>query len=196
MDIGRNGARLGLAVVLTLVVGAGAFAAAKSDFLYLAHFGTVAQVRAALDRGANVNVRRDNGSTPLVESVFNKNAGVFPLLLERGADVHARDRDGATPLMIVALYGKDLLNQLRMLLDAGADVNAQSDDGRTALIYLCMTSLIHPHPARAVELLLDAGADPSIADESGRTALEYAQRNRGLMNEPVVERLKSARIRI
>lgn len=190
MNAGRLGKRLVLAGLLALLLGSSALAAAKSSFLHLAHFGTVAQVRAALDRGANVNIRRDNGSTPLVESVFNKNIGVFPLLIERGADIHARDRDGATPLMIVALYGKDLLNQLGMLLDAGADVNARSDDGRTALIYLCMTSLIHPHPARAVELLLDAGADPSIADDSGRTALDYALRNRGLMDEPVVERLR------
>ena len=103
-------------------------------------------------------------------TIHNKDIGVFPLLLERGADIHARDRDGATPLMIVALYGKDLLNQLRMLIDAGADVNARADDGRTALIYLCMTSLIHPQPAQAVGLLLDSGADPSIDYEIGRAS--------------------------
>lgn len=192
----KNGARFALAAILMLFMAAGALSAERSDFLHLAHFGTTAQVRAALNRGANVNVRRGNGSTPLVESVFNKDIGVFPLLLERGADIHARDRDGATPLMIVALYGKDLLNQLRMLIDAGADVNAQADDGRTALIYLCMTSLIHPQPAQAVGLLLDSGADPSIVDDSGRTALEYARRNRGLMNDPVIERLESARVGI
>ena len=196
MDVKRHGVCFSLVLILMLFVGSSALAAVKSDFLHLAHFGTAAQVRAALDRGANVNIRRDNGSSPLVESVFNKDTGVFPLLIERGADIHARDRDGATPLMIVALYGKDLLNQLRMLLDAGADVNARSDDGRTALIYLCMTSLIHPQPAQAVELLLNAGEDPTIADDAGRTALEYAQRNRGLRDEPVVERLKSVEVRI
>ena len=125
----KNGARFALAAILMLFMAVGAFSAERLDFLHLAHFGTTAQVRAALNRGANVNVRRGNGSTPLVESVFNKDIGVFPLLLERGADIHARDRDGATPLMIVALYGKDLLNQLRMLIDAGADVNARADDG-------------------------------------------------------------------
>ena len=37
------------------------------------------------------------------------------------------------------------------------------------------------------------GADPSVVDDSGRTALEYARRNRGLMNDPVIGRLESAR---
>ena len=78
----KNGARFALAAILMLFMAAGALSAERSDFLHLAHFGTTAQVRAALNRGANVNVRRGNGSTPLVESVFNKDIGVFPLLLE------------------------------------------------------------------------------------------------------------------
>lgn len=178
------------AFLFILLLGEDAFSASGTSFLHTAHFGTPAEVRAALKKGANINVRRDNGSTPLVESVFNKHVDVFFLLLDQGADIHARDRDGATPLLIVALYGKQLERQLEALLDAGAEIDAQADDGCTALIYLAKKSHIHPDPSDAIELLLDRGADPKIQDKTGRTAFEYALHNSGLRDTKALERLR------
>ena len=50
MDVKRHGVCFSLVLILMLFVGSSALAAVKSDFLHLAHFGTAAQVRAALDR--------------------------------------------------------------------------------------------------------------------------------------------------
>jgi hypothetical protein len=60
-------------------------------------------VKALIGRGADVNVRRDDGCTPLHEACMSGSYGVVKYLIAKGAHVNAReDTYGDTPLHIVA----------------------------------------------------------------------------------------------
>lgn len=58
--------------------------------------GKTEEVRALLDKGADVNSRDADGRTPLTEAAYNGHAETVKLLLERGGDPNAAKKDGAT----------------------------------------------------------------------------------------------------
>jgi len=78
-----------------------------------------------LDRGANVDVRAVEGTTPLMVAAQNGCTDAAAYLLQRGADPDARDNRGFTALHRAAEVGFEEI--VRLLLDHGADagVNAQ-----------------------------------------------------------------------
>ena len=67
--------------------------------LWITGTSTLAEVRACLAAGADVNARERGGHTPLhLAACCNDNPAVIAALLEAGAEVNARDEDGDTPL--------------------------------------------------------------------------------------------------
>jgi ankyrin repeat protein len=80
-------------------------------------YGEPAQVRALLDRGADVNAINLDGVTPLIWSVRDDAAA--NLLIDRGADVNAVSDGGISPL--VAAAGRaDSTALIRRLVEKGA----------------------------------------------------------------------------
>ena len=68
------------------------FEAAKS--------GKVADIKAAIKNGADVNARDEDGSTALMYAVvLNTNPDVIKALIAAGADINAKDEEGRTALM-------------------------------------------------------------------------------------------------
>jgi mono/diheme cytochrome c family protein len=89
----------------------------------VAQWGSAADVKAVLDRGADPNTRNDVGATPLMRAVTD--LGKTRLLLERGANVNARSDDGRTPLLIAAgIPGAAPV--VKLLIDRGASVNVKA----------------------------------------------------------------------
>jgi|GEM_PF-4893905 len=117
-----------------------------------------------LAHGARVNMRAEDGSTPL-HAVVGYRAGADPDLtsitrglVAAGADMEARDRHGWTPLLRACAEGS--LAEMRALLGAGADPDAScGSSGHPALV------LAAANPDK-VAALLQAGATP------GRPMLE------------------------
>jgi ankyrin repeat protein len=62
--------------------------------------GNETLIRFLLERGAAINVRWDNGSTPLHRAVLYNHFEIVKLLVENGASIDARDKNGNTPLDI------------------------------------------------------------------------------------------------
>lgn len=96
---------------------------------------TADEARAAIEAGADVNARDENGLSPFMwVAGGNQNPEVAAILLKAGADLNARYENGFTPLIsAVASWYPKLQNPevIMILLDAGADVNARDEDGRT-----------------------------------------------------------------
>ena len=136
-----------------------------AGIMYRCDDGAVRTVKWALDNGADVDARNENGWTALMLAAKHVRKKCLTLLLDRGADVNARNDDGRTPLMVVAT--ETLIPEfMTILLDQGADINALDDDGYTALMFIAARG-----SAECVELLLDRGADINAQDVCGKTAL-------------------------
>jgi ankyrin repeat protein len=59
----------------------------------------IAEVRGALDAGAEVNERNNYGWTALMHAARLGNDEIVALLVDKGADINAADNDGWTALM-------------------------------------------------------------------------------------------------
>jgi ankyrin repeat protein len=62
--------------------------------------GSLPMVEMLIARGANVNSRTRNETTPLHTAVLYSRLDAARLLLENGAEVNARSAAGATPLAL------------------------------------------------------------------------------------------------
>jgi len=125
--------------------------------------GSLEVAQFLVARGARVNIKDNDGWTPLHYAVRD-NANIVALLLAHGADASARDKDGWTPLHYAG--NKDVT---ALLIGKGADVNHRDDDGNTPL---------HSASNREVaESLIAAGADVNARGEEGWTPLHRAARS-------------------
>ena len=113
--------------------------------------GKVDAMRLLLDHQANVNLRANNQSTPLIEAVTYAKLPAAQLLIERGANVNLGDSSDTTPLMIAAEtspYIKDPAEFLKLLLDHGAKRGLTDNRGRIAF-----QRAVESKNAAAVEIL-------------------------------------------
>jgi ankyrin repeat protein/L-ascorbate metabolism protein UlaG (beta-lactamase superfamily) len=136
---------------------------------YAAYGGHRDLVEMLLDRGVDVNIKKDNNSTPLHGAALDGDLDVMTLLISRGADIDVRNQAGYTPLLS-AVAGSQL-EAVELLLTHGADANATLERGGTAL----MESI--PHDGENIELarlLIGRGADVNAVTEYGVTALMRA----------------------
>ena len=129
--------------------------------------GDSGEVQKWIDRGADVNVKDDNGDTPLhLAAGTNFNLAVT-LLISKGADVNAVGKDGSTPLDWAAVG--NAISAANSLVSRGAQVNAKNDDGITPL-----HRAAEKNTTAFVTLLIDAGANVDAKDEFGKTPLHTA----------------------
>ncbi|MCY3550514.1 MAG: CotH kinase family protein [Candidatus Poribacteria bacterium] len=68
-----------------------------SPLAWSASHGQTEATRLLIENGADVNLKDDNGSTPLHGAVVFGRAGVAKLLVENGANLQVRNNDGGTP---------------------------------------------------------------------------------------------------
>jgi ankyrin repeat protein len=144
--------------------------------------GDVAQVRAALAAGADMNAKTSNGGTALMTASFGGHLEVVQALLAAGADVNAKVSWGDTALIMASVKGQ--LAVVQALIAAKADVNAKARSGFTALI----ASSLEGNP-KVVQALLAAGADVNAKMGNGDTALIMASQKG---HQEIVQLLKEA----
>jgi ankyrin repeat protein len=82
-------------------------------------------VEFLIEAGADVNLKNDQGETPLFSACFNDMA--VALLAQAGADLNTKDKAGQTALMHCVNTGF-----AKAMIAAGADLLARDGDGHTA----------------------------------------------------------------
>lgn len=160
--------RLVLAGLILASVAAAQDAVAVSQQLQEAvsqghHLGSEANgldaVRAALNRGLDVNAQDAHGWTVLHMAAFEGLPSVVELLLERGADPGLKNDDGETPLLLAAG---------NFIVKKKAELVPERGFGPEMATYQLAV------PGRIVEMLMAKGADPNVADAAGKTPLMAA----------------------
>ena len=153
--------------------------------------GDLQQVRALLEAGEAVDVRGNQGNTPLALAALHGHAEVVGLLLQHGAAPDARSETGHNPLVFAGSFDQwpvvDLLvaagatvgpleaavlgdaATLERLLAAGSDVDTRNEQETTPLI-----EAAHCGRLAAATLLLDRGASIDAQTRFGWTPLMKA----------------------
>lgn len=145
---------------------------------YAARFLELEIVRLLLDRGANVNVRDQDGLTPLHLSIGS--VSLQRLLILRGADSEAKTKEGLTPLNLAYDYG---MTSTIYFLELLAEVKRGDTKPNQALQ---KAFGLHNHKANKILSAVVAGADDvAMCDEKVRTALHWAAQE----NEPEIVEL-------
>lgn len=95
-------------------------------------------VNDALQHGANIEARDNNGQTPLINAAASaawndKAVEIVRLLLENHAQIEAKDNGGFTPLIYGAQSGK--VDIVRLLLENHANIEAKDNNGETPLFW-------------------------------------------------------------
>jgi hypothetical protein len=133
-------------ILLLAAQGHRIYGADTSDELLAAiKSGDTAKVGQLLAAGADPNVRRQIGLTPLISAALEDRADIAKLLLDKGADANAKSDNGMTALMIAAAQGHKAVAEL--LLGKGADPNIRDGSGLTAYK---MASLRHHEDVAAL----------------------------------------------
>ena len=121
-----------------------------------------------LDKGANINFKNNDGTTPLILAFReDKPLKIIKLLLERGANIDEKDEDENT-VLILATYENDI-QLVKLLLMYKPNVNITDGNGETSLHIAVKKGYTD-----ITKLLLEYGANINMTDETGFTALELA----------------------
>ncbi|MFZ1286810.1 MAG: ankyrin repeat domain-containing protein [Candidatus Phosphoribacter sp.] len=145
------------------------------ELLAAAAAADLAGVRAALDRGANVDARDSGGRTALMTSSMRSRIPIMTALLDAGAGVNLRATLGETALTLAA--GGRGGESITLLLYGGADPNLGDRDKKSPLMWLVDTQFHRGLDiSGSIPALVAGGARVNDKDEAGRTALMWATR--------------------
>jgi ankyrin repeat protein len=149
------------------------------DGFTLLHFDIDTQlVEILLKKGLDVNVKSNNGQTPLHSSRTKVTSPEkAELLIQHGAEINAKDNKGDTPLISIlrfANHNRRIKKVARLLIQSGADVNSGKSESP---LFLAVSNAPHKAPFPLVELLLQKGADINkpMTSHGLRTPLHIAK---------------------
>jgi CHAT domain-containing protein/Tfp pilus assembly protein PilF len=125
------------------------------------------QVRAAVNKGANVDTKDENGWTALHWVVNFNQKELAEFLIKKGAKIDSKDNDNWTPLNYAVYKGHK--NISKILIEKGASTNIKDRYGKTPLHQAILNE-----DMEMVRLLIKNGADVNERDNRNRTPIFFA----------------------
>ncbi len=96
------------------------------------HYVKPDMVEFLVDQGIEVNIKDEEGNTPLIKACYGNNSLIVKKLLEAGAEVNGKNNKGETPISIIAReFGLSYV--LYFLIKAGADINERNQYGENII---------------------------------------------------------------
>ncbi len=118
----------------------------------------------------DVNAHFENGETPLIAAIHNKDYEMFKFLIKNGADLNQTDTKGNTPLM-EAVWVADR-NMMEDLLSGGVDTTIWSQQGFSVVDIAMIKGLrCWGEYATFLEFLDERGVDIGMQNENGQNVL-------------------------
>ncbi len=134
--------------------------------------GNLERVRAAVEKGANVNYREEKGGdTILMLACWNKRTKVVEYLLENKADIKAENKNEQTAMHYASMKGD--IPTVKVLLSRGAEVEKPDNKGYTPAI--CAAQFGH---TALLEFYKRTGADLFHLDKEKHTLLHWTAYNK------------------
>lgn len=128
------------------------------------------QWTTSLRKGPGVNVKDDNGYTPLHHACLHGHKVIVRLLLSADASPCVVDKKGATPLHLAAFKGdSDVVAMLLAHNNPPVNVDQLTTDHETALLIAAHFGYVD-----VVAQLIAKGADVSIKNNNDESALDLA----------------------
>ena len=142
------------------------------------------RLREAIASGeVDLEIRDQDGSTPLIHAGKGDHEEASRLLIEAGADVNAQDADGETALMAAA-FNRDSKALMQMLLDAGSDIDTVDRRRETALV-----SALGSDDPDNIRFLLEAGAEVGVTVPRSDPFLNHVVRSRTSIHKEAIIRM-------
>ncbi|MYH79961.1 hypothetical protein F4141_04530 [Candidatus Poribacteria bacterium] len=162
-----------------------------SPLAWSASHGQTEATRILIENGADVNIKDDDGSTPLHSAAVFGRAEVAKLLVENGANPQVRNGDGATPAdalhldwrttgFIGGMIGVEVERENIAIMQSGRNEIAKlfgvkEFDSKDIASANDLPGAVFIGDLAAVKRALTDGADPNVQDpQSGSTILSIA----------------------
>lgn len=164
----------------------------RTELFYAIRKTDIPKVSDLLKRGARVNVKDNEGATPLtfdIQSVAPPNAlTIARMLIAAGADVNLKNKRQTTALKLAVYQFEDKEGDLvKLLLSAGADVNAADDFGTTVLMHAVNAANAEAALIKNVGALIRAGAQVNARNKLGQSPLSIAIASRNTRQIQLLE---------
>jgi len=123
--------------------------------------GSVHLIKELIKRGASINIKDGNGSTPLIlASAADDSYEMIKILLENKANPNTPTNDTSFPLHHIAI--RDDVEGAQLLINFGAKVNCATGDGDTPIHYAAQIG-----KTKMVKFLIQNGARADYANHEG-----------------------------
>ncbi|HSG68496.1 MAG TPA: ankyrin repeat domain-containing protein, partial [Bacteroidales bacterium] len=129
--------------------------------------GSIESIDLLLTHGVDIDIRDDNGMTPLLFSLSRGQRDAASHLIDEGADIGLRSNSGWGALHLAVATRSDEIS--KRLLDMGARVNVKLESGATPL-----HSAVSFGNTEMVKMLVEKGADINAETEHGDQPLSWA----------------------
>ena len=130
--------------------------------------GKLEIVQYLVSKGANVEIRDNNGMTLLHSAARGAKLKIMKCLVSEGANVSCTDKNGKTPLHWTTRGVEE--GSTQWLLDNGANINAKDNKGNTSL----HAAVMNRKPDHVTCLLRHKECNIDIRNNNGKTAEEIA----------------------
>jgi ankyrin repeat protein len=147
--------------------------------------GSLPVVEKLLSKGAEVNAKREDGTTALLFAALGGHLAVVQKLLTAGADIHARSTNQGA-LGASLLRGHKEVAEFLRAAGARLTLSEAADCGLTEEVRALLAAGAEPDEGAAIAyaaraekldiiiLLVEAGANINAQDSDGNTALHHA----------------------
>ncbi len=133
--------------------------------------GNVKSMLALLERGADVNEKKNSGETPLIVAACQGKTDIIRLLLDKGANIDDEDSTRHTALLWAMWHRNE--EAACLLIERGADINHRNNCGSTTIMFAARRKSI-----KAVRLLIDYGATLNDRNSDDENVMDIARKAR------------------